>query len=983
MKKIFSFLAAGLLLASCSNDDFEGVKGNEQEVAITIELPSAISSRAQASGQNSALGGVSNMESLNVTFTAALYYGSNPDPIWTGNASTTAAVHAVTFKPTLVVGETYRLVSYAQFDGVATLESQVEAFGINDETQDAYFVTTDIVAEPVMSAVLKRPTGKLRLIANDYAEMKRQLGKDIKNVTVTYEDARYTTFNAKTGLWDTAALAATKEYTQAKTTYGTEKDAAEITVFADYIPVNTQTGEEHVSMVVDVTFTDDTHFTREINIDVPIKRNYLTTLVGDFFTSEMELTLIIDEVFENEEEYNYNELATAFELGGEYKLYNNMTIDKAVVLDGKNLVLDLNGYAITTTDGADAIIVKNGTLTINGDGYVTTEDKTAGYAVIVDGANAKAIINGGTYTIGLDDVAVHGQSSCNSAVYTKNGGTAEINGGLFQVKTTQTIDEVSLTRYLINEKDDNRGTISITGGSYVKFDPANNVAEGEGTNFCAEGYKTVELEEGVYTVVTEGVFYVKNDEELKTALTADVENIEVTLLANASYAISAWDANAMGGASTKTITIDANGFNLDFNQTNSDWNNVVVNNDATLTIKNGSISNSGRNNGPWNRYDINFNCNVVLEDVVSSKAIALKAAAKTAQLTNVTINEAGDNYALWITAQGQKVELNKVTINSAGRGVKIDSQYNEDSAALVTLNVTDSKFTTNKKAAIIVKSAAGANITLSNVDIAGVAADNVNAVWVDEDAAATYDVVTVEGGTKVLEGDLQEVADGVYLVTTAAQMVDFAELVNGGNGLSGKTVKLANDIDLAGIEWAPIGQTGGYSASTYFQGTFDGQGHTIKNLTVTKWEAGTDGGANYASGLFGFIDAAAADIKNVTVDGATVKGSHWCGVIAGYLTGVVENCHVMNAAVECTHANSEACGDKAGAVVGATNGTKGTVKNCTAANSTVKAGRDAGQVVGAAPASQVVDCSATNVTVSATGDCTGANVNNAVIGRVL
>ena len=59
------------------------------------------------------------------------------------------------------------------------------------------------------------------------------------------------------------------------------------------------------------------------------------------------------------------------------------------------------------------------------------------------------------------------------------------------------------------------------------------------------------------------------------------------------------------------------------------------------------------------------------------------------------------------------------------------------------------------------------------------------------------------------------------------------------------------------------------------------------------------------------------------------------------------------------------------------------VKDCTAKNSTVSAGRDAGQVVGAAKTDYVVNCSATNVTVTANGEGTGKNIRNEVIGRVL
>ena len=219
-------------------------------------------------------------------------------------------------------------------------------------------------------------------------------------------------------------------------------------------------------------------------------------------------------------------------------------------------------------------------------------------------------------------------------------------------------------------------------------------------------------------------------------------------------------------------------------------------------------------------------------------------------------------------------------------------------------------------------------------------------------------------------------------ITTAEDLVAFAKDVNeNGNSYAGKTVMLMNDIDLNNVAWTPIGQATGYSAKTYFQGTFDGNGKTISNLNVSVWEAGTDGGKNYASGLFGFIDAASATIKNLTIDNATVVGHHWTGVVAGYLTGTIENCTVKNANVTCKHANDEACGDKAGVIVGYINA--GTVKNCTATKCTVTAGRDAGQIVGAAKTEQVTGCSATDVTVTATGDCTGANVRNEVIGRVL
>ena len=52
----------------------------------------------------------------------------------------------------------------------------------------------------------------------------------------------------------------------------------------------------------------------------------------------------------------------------------------------------------------------------------------------------------------------------------------------------------------------------------------------------------------------------------------------------------------------------------------------------------------------------------------------------------------------------------------------------------------------------MVKSKAGADITLANINIENVAADKVNAVWCDENAASYNDLITVIGGQKKIEG---------------------------------------------------------------------------------------------------------------------------------------------------------------------------------------------------------------------------------------
>ncbi len=115
-----------------------------------------------------------------------------------------------------------------------------------------------------------------------------------------------------------------------------------------------------------------------------------------------------------------------------------------------------------------------------------------------------------------------------------------------------------------------------------------------------------------------------------------------------------------------------------------------------------------------------------------------------------------------------------------------------------------------------------------------------------------------------------------YTLTTPAQLAGLAKLVNEGNNFAKKTVVLEDSLDLNGQEWTPIGGT---DTGRTFAGTFDGQGHTIANLTITR---GLDNvGANNRVGLFG-AGTSAARIQNFTLHNADVSG---CLQVAAVLGG--------------------------------------------------------------------------------------------------
>ena len=67
-----------------------------------------------------------------------------------------------------------------------------------------------------------------------------------------------------------------------------------------------------------------------------------------------------------------------------------------------------------------------------------------------------------------------------------------------------------------------------------------------------------------------------------------------------------------------------------------------------------------------------------------------------------------------------------------------------------------------------------------------------------------------------------------YQISSPSQLAYLAQQINSGANYKGKYFSLTRDIDLNNIEWTPIGN-GNFS----FQGDFNGNGHTIKNLKIT------------------------------------------------------------------------------------------------------------------------------------------------------
>lgn len=178
---------------------------------------------------------------------------------------------------------------------------------------------------------------------------------------------------------------------------------------------------------------------------------------------------------------------------------------------------------------------------------------------------------------------------------------------------------------------------------------------------------------------------------------------------------------------------------------------------------------------------------------------------------------------------------------------------------------------------------------------APVSTDDGLALRVKSSAEYTYSLVEADISWYENSKDTK-----TYAFKNAKELVGLSLLVNGELGkyesFAGWELSLEQNIALTNIQWAPIG------VSNSFDGTFNGNNHTITGLNV-------DAAKGYA-GLFGWLKGT---VQNLQVQGsAKASGSvSYIGGVVGYNDGgTVKNC--LNA----VSVNAEGTRASAGGVVG-------------------------------------------------------------------
>ena len=250
-------------------------------------------------------------------------------------------------------------------------------------------------------------------------------------------------------------------------------------------------------------------------------------------------------------------------------LLSDIDLARTISVSNKTITLNLDGHKLYNTadlwdqpakdDNNWSLISVRGTgnLTITGNGTLQAKENDC-YAVDVQDGSTLTIENG-TLVGNIHAVYVH-------------EGTAYIKGGTYSVQQkypqTGKGDEFVLNCYDANRRNGS-ATISVSGGSFINFNPANCQAEGANTNFCAEGYSTKQEDEK-YTVMGPVAAIDEHNYATLSAAVEAADNKTVTLLKDVTEDLVI--------PADKTVTLDLNGKKL----TNVSSNTIT--NNGTLTI---------------------------------------------------------------------------------------------------------------------------------------------------------------------------------------------------------------------------------------------------------------------------------------------------------------------------------------------------------------------------------------------------------------
>ena len=484
MVAIASLLMLG---TSCSSEEVAPVTG-ESAVTLSVTLPDGIQSRAFGDGTTAQ------------KLTMLVLDGEMALPVFTGAVPTVLSTDINLTKQVtlrLAAGKTYKVVCWAAAEGAPytfdpatrTVTANYEGALTGDEKLDAFYAAQDITVTGNTTETVKlyRPFAQLNIGTNDLAAAKAA-GFDAKTVKVTVPT--YKSLNLVTGAVETGDPVAVPFGEGALPTGETFPKAGYEYLSMNYLLMSAD------KQLVDLEFTvkaaDGSTRTLPVSA-VPVQRNYRTNIYGSLLTNSVNINVEIVPAFE-ESAYEVAYVATAEDLvaalngGSSVVLEQNLVVSSEmhiVIPEGKTVTLNLNGKTISNTEDIWSEAKKEyqmlnvdgaGTLVLTGKGKIDAKENDC-YCINVRGG-AHLIIENGTYVGNVSAIQV-------------DEGVCEIKGGTFDLKQLWKGDYTYMLNCIDANYKNGKAKFIVTGGTFVGFNPADNKAEGAGTNFVADGYGAI------------------------------------------------------------------------------------------------------------------------------------------------------------------------------------------------------------------------------------------------------------------------------------------------------------------------------------------------------------------------------------------------------------------------------------------------------------------------------------------------------------
>ncbi len=677
----------------------------------------------------------------------------------------------------------------------------------------------------------------------------------------------------------------------------------------------------------------------------------------------------------------------------------NLTVDNCVI-DMSNNTIGGNG-GLFFTNGGDTLTIKNTTVTgtdvgdfiCNGTAVLKDCNVTL-KGTVKDGLDNG--INGTALTLNNTNLAVDGATGRG---ITTDGNNITINGTSVVALTNCAEGGI---RFKKSAEIIVADTASLSGT--VKVDSAATDAKVNGTVVAATSTDlptltvengSVEVKEYVYPAKVGATGYKSIEEALKVVKTGETVYV-----------------------SAGTYTMATTSFTLPDNVSIVGEGDVTLNNKLSFTAKGLLVKNIDILIASGNALQISGNgtfedCNITGGNGVRSSY----ANDGTVEFKNCVVT--GNTYGIHFDAGNGKVVIDGCTITgwtsfgSALESVTIKNSKFEEGAYNVLrfyqdATVTKTEF--NPKTRIDSGSGGagyeGIEISFENCTVSD------GSDFADRIATGILDKSDVYVDGKVMEAPTT--------ISTVEDLQAFAESVNNGNTYKGKTVVLANDIDLMdgeGIiaDMSPIG-----SKENPFKGTFDGKGYVIDNLYLGGYEDDGETFADSYVGLFGYIDSPAV-VKNVTVNNPFIVGKDCVGGIVGCAyTGKVENCHVTGEidiegyykvggitgygyaainncsvigaegwdynTISAVYHKADLEGDNVGGIIGHFGEGPKTMENCRVENVNITGTRKIGGIVGTAFKNHTYkNCTVSNVTIgtNATAEYASSNADSMGLGGII